>query len=323
MERILVIDDHIETLRLISLILQRHGYQVDTAYSGAKGIEMANANLPDLVLLDIMMPEMSGLDVCRHFRMIPALASVPVVMFTARAQNEDRIEAYKAGADDYIVKPTRPQELVERVKGLLEKHRVDSADLPPPSETIAVCSTVEDEVAHLVTIFGLALAKKFSSVQVIDTTGYANQFTLPSLNITPAAPIGELGAQLKKSGQGGMTLLNLGTCHSSDFTALSSLFHQFILFASAELISISTVRRRIQQLQNNFQQSRLHLVVVEFGQEMSIPSEMISELLQFPVAVAFACPVTSAEAIDLIATQKSLPQIEQAMEQLAEKLLLS
>ena len=326
MERILVIDDHIETLRLISLILQRNGYQVDTASSGAKGIEEAHTNLPDLVLLDIMMPEMSGLEVCRHFRATPELASVPVVMFTARAQNEDREEAYKSGANDYIVKPTRPQELLERVKGLLEKHRVNSAELSTTTySVIAICSAIKNDALHLSLLLALNLVKRIAPtpLQLIDMTGYAQQFGVTALQLIPAVPIEKLGEVVAVHRDQSMILLNLGKCTTSDIAILAPHLHQMILFASAELDSISKTRRRIQALLTDFRPSQLHVVVVEFGDNLSITSEMLSDLLQFPVTVAFACPMELAEAISMGVGQQSTAAIDLAMGVLIEKIGLS
>lgn len=119
--KILVIDDHSETLRLITLVLERHGFIVSTATNGQAGIQRALTILPDLILLDIMMPMMSGIDVCRALRAEKRLDNIPIVMFSARSQIEDKNDAYAAGADEYIVKPTRPQELIERVQAIIDK----------------------------------------------------------------------------------------------------------------------------------------------------------------------------------------------------------
>ena len=120
-EKILVIDDHFETLRLTSLILKRKSYTVVTAQSGAGGLELAKQDKPDLILLDIMMPEMDGIEVCQRLRADPAFRDTPIMMFTARSHEADRDEALQAGATDYIVKPTRPKELLERVEEILAK----------------------------------------------------------------------------------------------------------------------------------------------------------------------------------------------------------
>lgn len=116
---ILVVDDHSETVRLIELTLRRHGYEVRGAQTGEEGIAMAEAATPDLILLDIMMPDMNGLDVCRHLRASERFRDVPIIMFTAKTRAEDKILGFEAGANDYLVKPTRPKELIQRVEAIL------------------------------------------------------------------------------------------------------------------------------------------------------------------------------------------------------------
>lgn len=133
--RILVIDDHPETVRLIELTLRRHGYEVAGAGSGSEGLASAEFEPPDLILLDIMMPDMDGHTVCRKMRQIEKLRDVPVIMFSARSQVRDKKEGFDAGANDYLVKPTRPAELISRVEAMLTRREEPAADavLEPPA----------------------------------------------------------------------------------------------------------------------------------------------------------------------------------------------
>jgi DNA-binding response OmpR family regulator len=119
--KILVIDDHPETVRLIELTLRRHGYEVAGAGSGAEGLASAEFEPPDLVLLDVMMPDMDGHTVCRKMRQNDQLRDVPVIMFSARSQVRDKKEGFESGANDYLVKPTRPAELISRVEAMLAR----------------------------------------------------------------------------------------------------------------------------------------------------------------------------------------------------------
>jgi CheY-like chemotaxis protein len=119
--RILVIDDHPETLRVVALILRQHGYEVMTVSSGKEGLEMAEAQRPDLILLDVMMPEMDGYEVCRRLRSNPHTSRVPIILFSVKAQVDDKWAGFEAGADDYLVKPTEPAELTRRMRTLLER----------------------------------------------------------------------------------------------------------------------------------------------------------------------------------------------------------
>ena len=121
-KKILVIDDHLETVELIEMTLRRHGYDVTGVQSGAAGIKKAKAERPDLILLDIMMPDMDGLAVCRQIRSDEELEPIPVILFTAKTQAEEKLMGFEAGADDYLTKPTRPEELIARVEAILARH---------------------------------------------------------------------------------------------------------------------------------------------------------------------------------------------------------
>ncbi|MFZ1400628.1 MAG: response regulator [Candidatus Promineifilaceae bacterium] len=118
--KILVIDDHPETLSIIQRVLQQHGYQVLGARSGFRGLSLAESENPDMVLVDGMMPEMDGWEVCRRLRAMPKSSDIPIIMFTAVDEAEQKLAGFDAGADDYLTKPTEPAELLERVKMLLE-----------------------------------------------------------------------------------------------------------------------------------------------------------------------------------------------------------
>lgn len=120
---ILAIDDHVDTVRLIEMALQRHGYHVIGASSGEDGLRLAREKRPDLIVLDMMMPGMNGIDVCRKIRDDPQLQDTPIIMFTANAQAYEKKQSFEMGADDYLTKPTRPAELLERVEALLSRRQ--------------------------------------------------------------------------------------------------------------------------------------------------------------------------------------------------------
>ena len=111
-------------IELITLILEQHGFEVVGRTNGSSGLEAARSTKPDIVLLDLMMPEMDGWDVYRHLRQDPALAAIPVVVVTAKAQNIDKmLGLHIAKVDDYVTKPFGPQELVKRVEDVLRRKR--------------------------------------------------------------------------------------------------------------------------------------------------------------------------------------------------------
>jgi CheY-like chemotaxis protein/MinD-like ATPase involved in chromosome partitioning or flagellar assembly len=113
------------------MALQRHGYSVIGALSGEEGLRLAREERPDLILLDMMMPEMDGVTVCQRIRQEPYLRDVPVIMFTAKTQVLDKKISFEAGADDYLTKPTPPQELLERVQVLLARRQRQTSNLQP------------------------------------------------------------------------------------------------------------------------------------------------------------------------------------------------
>ena len=117
-KKILVIDDEESTVQLISILLDRRGYDVIKAYRAEDGLRKAYRNQPDLVLLDIMMPDMDGWEVCRRLR---DLSDVPIIFLTARSEIRDVVKGLELGADDYIVKPYDNEELVARVRAHLRR----------------------------------------------------------------------------------------------------------------------------------------------------------------------------------------------------------
>ena len=117
--KILVVDDTPKNVKLLADILTARGYNVVTAASGAEALSQVEAERPDLVLLDVVMPEMSGYEVCRKLRSNPATELLPVVMVTALDPGEERVKGIEAGADDFLTKPINQAELLARVKSLI------------------------------------------------------------------------------------------------------------------------------------------------------------------------------------------------------------
>ncbi len=120
-QKILIIDDDLDTLRLVGLMLQRQGYQISAATNGQQGLEKAFEEDPDLILLDVMMPDMDGYEVTRRLRQNPSTLQTPILMFTAKTQLDDKVVGFEVGANDYLTKPTHPSELQARVKTLLAR----------------------------------------------------------------------------------------------------------------------------------------------------------------------------------------------------------
>lgn len=120
-EKILIVDDDIETLRLVGMMLQRQGYQILAATNGTQAISTAINELPDLIILDVMMPDLDGYEVTRRLRADIKTASTPILMFTAKSQVDDKVTGYDSGADDYLTKPVHPAELIAHIKALFSR----------------------------------------------------------------------------------------------------------------------------------------------------------------------------------------------------------
>ena len=121
--RVLIVEDEPDIRELVVHHLKREGYQVSAAASGEEALRQVQAVPPDLVLLDLMMPAMDGLEVCRRLRQDPATASLPIVMLTAKGDEVDRVLGLEIGADDYVVKPFSPKELLARVRAVVRRSR--------------------------------------------------------------------------------------------------------------------------------------------------------------------------------------------------------
>jgi DNA-binding response OmpR family regulator len=122
-EKILIVDDDVQTLRLVGLMLERQGYKILAASNGTQAIGMARSEHPDLILLDVMMPDVDGYSVARTLRKEPETTDIPILMFTAKAQVEDKIAGYESGADDYLTKPIHPAELTAHMRAILSRSK--------------------------------------------------------------------------------------------------------------------------------------------------------------------------------------------------------
>jgi two-component system alkaline phosphatase synthesis response regulator PhoP len=117
-KKVLVVDDDVKTVELVRLYLNRDGYQVLTAYDGIEALHLARESCPDLIVLDLMLPDIDGLEVCRTLR---HESDVPIIMLTARTTDQDKLAGLDLGADDYVTKPFSPKELAARVRAVLRR----------------------------------------------------------------------------------------------------------------------------------------------------------------------------------------------------------
>jgi len=126
MGRILIVEDEMNIRQLVRYNLEKEGFQVLEATDGLQGLKMAKLEKPDLVLLDLMLPEMDGLEVCRSLKGNPGTAALPVIMVTAKSEEIDKVIGLELGADDYLTKPFSPRELVARVKAVLRRSQKET-----------------------------------------------------------------------------------------------------------------------------------------------------------------------------------------------------
>jgi two-component system phosphate regulon response regulator PhoB len=157
--KVLVIDDEKDIVALLRYHLEKAGFQCLEGVDGAMALRLVREHRPDLLILDLMLPGMDGLEVCRHLRQDAATARLPILMLTAKAEEVDRIVGLEVGADDYVVKPFSPRELVARVRAILRRAQ-EPADL-----WVRRLGALEvDEARHSVTVEGAAVeltAKEF------------------------------------------------------------------------------------------------------------------------------------------------------------------
>ena len=158
-QRILIVDDEPDILELIEYNLKKEGYQVFTATNGHEGIQVAKKVHPNLIILDIMMPKMDGIEACRLMRAIPEFKNTFMVFLTARSEEYSEIAGFNVGADDYIAKPIKPRALVSRINAILRRN---SAEKEVLENKLEIGDLVIDRDAFLVFKNGekIVLAKK-------------------------------------------------------------------------------------------------------------------------------------------------------------------
>jgi DNA-binding response OmpR family regulator len=207
-DKILIVDDDIDSLKLIGLTLQRQGFEIVAANTGKQALDKAASDSPSLIILDVMMPDMDGTEVCRRLRADPALKSIPIIMFTAKAMVDDKVAGFEAGADDYLTKPTHPAELVNRVKMLLARRQSPTSERAGGSlgigflgvkggvGTTTLAANVAAALSHkmptILTDFRLGQGSLGLTLGFGRSTGFANLLSRPLPELTSQAVEAEL-----------------------------------------------------------------------------------------------------------------------------------
>ena len=161
MLKVLVVDDEPALVSTISYSLRKEGYDVLTAGDGERGLALARRERPDLVVLDLMLPRLDGLEVCRQLRQTPTpqVRSVPIIMLTAKGEEVDKVVGLELGADDYVTKPFSMRELMARVKAMLRRAQSETAE-PPDEAPVALGNVVVDSSQRRVMRDGREIALK-------------------------------------------------------------------------------------------------------------------------------------------------------------------
>ena len=149
-QKVLVVDDEEPILELLKYNLEKQGYEVKTAANGQIAVDIAKKFHPDLVLLDIMMPKMDGVEACRQLRAMPDLANTFIVFLTARAEEYSEVAAFDVGADDYILKPIKPRALMSRISALFRRESKKT----PATAQIKIGELVIDRTSYTIKIKG-------------------------------------------------------------------------------------------------------------------------------------------------------------------------
>lgn len=165
MPRILAVDDEVNILELVKLYLGREGYQVETASTGGEALSRLNSSMPDIIILDVMLPDIDGFEVCRQIR---AGSRVPILMLTARREDVDKVVGLEIGADDYLTKPFNPRELIARIKAILRRSQ-SPAPASHPDGIIELAGLSIDLPRHEVSINGRELKLRTKEFALLST----------------------------------------------------------------------------------------------------------------------------------------------------------
>lgn len=148
--KIVIIEDERDLAELLAFNLEKEGFQTSIALDGKAGLERVTSELPDLVILDLMLPEMNGTEVCKLLRKQSSTVGIPIIMLTAKGEEIDRVVGFEVGADDYLVKPFSTRELLLRIRAILRRTSPEQTDV----KIISVGNLVIDTSRHLVAVAG-------------------------------------------------------------------------------------------------------------------------------------------------------------------------
>jgi two-component system phosphate regulon response regulator PhoB len=164
-ECILVVEDEEDILELVQYHLNREGYRVKEATTGEEALRKVRTEAPELIVLDLMLPEIDGLEVCRRVKGDPSTAEIPIVMLTAKGEEADIVAGLELGADDYITKPFSPRVMVARIRAVLRRNRQDA---PKDTEVLEVHDIVIHPGRHEVLVHGEAIELTYTEFKILN-----------------------------------------------------------------------------------------------------------------------------------------------------------
>ena len=153
--KILLVDDEPDILEILSYNLSAEGYQISTASNGVEAVKKAKKHLPHLIIMDVMMPEMDGIEACEKIRILPQLKDTIITFLTARGEDYSQVAGFEAGADDYITKPIKPKVLVSKIKSLLRRLNDESSKVN--SEVVCIGDLTIDREAYKIISKGVEI----------------------------------------------------------------------------------------------------------------------------------------------------------------------
>ncbi|MDD2922339.1 MAG: response regulator [Anaerolineales bacterium] len=288
-EKILIIDDDVDTLKLVGLMLQKQGYEISAASNGALGLAKALEERPNLILLDVMMPDMDGYEVTRRLRKNPATVAIPILMFTAKTQLDDKVTGFEAGADDYLTKPTHPTELQAHVRALLTR--------APQKEAGGAAPVAAPEQRGYV--IGVLAARGGLGVSSVAVNLAASIYSRTQANVilaelTPGQ--GTLGMDLGSPNQSGLTELLQGSAAEITREKIQSLLTAHnsgikCLFASENPRDVALVSQA-----QNYETlvSRLstlaRFIILDLGTSLPLSSQKVLPLCNERIVVVEGIP---------------------------------
>jgi len=257
-EKILIVDDDPDTLQFLKLIMSRQGYETITAKDGIEALEKANSELPDLIILDVMMPRLDGFEVARSLHRRAETALIPILMFTARTQAEDKVAGYESGVDLYLTKPVHPMDLQANIKALLLQRKARKTVMAERGYVIGVVAAKGGQgVSTTALNFSINYSKQ-NKIKVIAAEVRPGLGTwTDELNLQPQRTLTDLlkmnpteitqslvENSLTMANQGARLLLSGGSYHDSDLcssiTQYESIFAHLSHLAPLVVLDIGT-----------------------------------------------------------------------------------